>query len=154
MVTLNLVGEGWALGVPFLPPPALLSSSLSFLCSSLGGSGTMGVALMPGWLNSRASGASRSVPVEVSSTVEPMLPPAGETVLSRGLGSWLPSCGWAWAWPANSPAATASAAQHTRKATRGPRIGGYPPGQSGNGARNGGGSLWQVRLGSANVARQ
>src|SRR5262245_57370830 len=67
-----------------------------FFGSSFGGGGITGAALMPGWLKRNACGSSRSVPVQVISTLVPAFAPHGDTVSRRGFGSWLPSCGWAW----------------------------------------------------------
>src|SRR5262249_55705249 len=87
----------------------LLGSGFTF-GSTFGGSGITAVALIPGWLNRNASGFSRSVPVQLISTLVPALAPHGLMVSSRGLGSWLPSCGCAPARPlSNNPPSTATA---------------------------------------------
>src|SRR5262245_1104456 len=97
MVTVNLVTGG-----------ATGGGGGGFLGSAgggLGGGGTMGVALIPAWLKSRALGSSRSWPVQETSTVVPALPPQGERVNSRGPGSRVPTCAWAGARPGSSRAA-------------------------------------------------
>ena len=59
--------------------------------SLAGVAGMIGSALMLAWLKNRPSGSSSSVPVKVTSTEVPALPPDGTTVKSRGLGNAEPS---------------------------------------------------------------
>src|SRR5262249_5235064 len=97
MVTLNLVTAG------------LGGVALGFLASGGGAGGTMGSALLPGWLKIMSWGSSRSVPAKPPWTVEPTLPPGGVTTVRRGRGSRLGSSGcWAGAGPPASSRARAA----------------------------------------------
>ena len=78
MVTANL-GMGGGSGCCF----GALTLGLMGLGSGMGG-GAINVAVMPGWLNTRASAPPRSVPVKVTSKVVSALPPHGKTLAKTG----------------------------------------------------------------------
>src|SRR5713101_8300033 len=93
MVTLNFV-IGGGLGAGCFG----FGFGAGFLGSGFGGGGgggMIGSSLLPGWLNRRVCGSSRSVPAKVSSTVVPALAPHGVSTSKRGLGKLLSAGGWA-----------------------------------------------------------
>src|SRR5262245_56900020 len=118
-----------------------------FLGSGAGAGGMTGSALMPGWLKTRRSGSSRSVPVKPTSTVVPTFAPVGEIVFIRGTGRLLTFCCWAQAGAARARRASAAGAVHGRERVRvmGPSVasGSYPAG-AGRGA--GGDGAWAVGM--------
>src|SRR5262249_42776185 len=92
-------------------------------CPAAGAGGWTGSALIDGWLNTSASGSSKSVPPKATSTVAPALPPLGIRKFRRGLGNCDPGGGCAGArWGTASASATPQAIPAVPTNDRFPRM--------------------------------
>src|SRR5262245_35748971 len=82
----------------------------------------MASALIDGWLNSRASGSSKSAPAKLTSKVVPALPPLGVRTVRNGLGNWESGGGWPASWLV-APASVMNEANSSKPSWRVLRIG-------------------------------